>query len=145
VDNYTCIEHTEPNCPSHELYKSVLGGAAVGVFRGEIFVNQKAQKTDSKQTSRALLLTDTATMHSQPVLRIFADDVKCTHGATIGPLDEEQLFFLRSRGIGVEAAKHLLIYAFLAQTTDRINIEPVRRRLEALMAARHDLPLDLRI
>jgi Fe-S cluster assembly protein SufD len=145
VDNYTRLEHAEPNCPSHELYKSVLGDASVGVFRGEIYVDQKAQKTDSKQTSRALLLSDTAVMHSQPVLRIYADDVKCTHGSTTGPLDEEQLFLLRSRGIDLEAARHLLIYAFLAQTTNRINIVAVRRRLEALMAARHNLPRDLRI
>jgi Fe-S cluster assembly protein SufD len=145
VDNYTRLHHTEPNCPSHELYKHVLDGASTGVFKGEIFVDQKAQKTDSKQTSRTLLMTNDATMHSQPVLRIFADDVKCTHGSTTGPLDEYQLFFLRSRGIGFDAARHLLIYAFLAETTNRIGIGAVRRRLEWLMAARHNLPQDLRI
>jgi Fe-S cluster assembly protein SufD len=145
VDNYTRLEHTEPNCPSHELYKCVLGGGAIGVFKGEIHVDQKAQGTDSKQTSRTLLLSDDAVMHAQPILRIYADDVKCTHGSTTGPLDEEQMFLLRSRGISLEAARQLLIYAFLAETTNRINILPVRHRLEALLAARHNLPRDLPI
>jgi Fe-S cluster assembly protein SufD len=115
------------------------------VFRGKILVRPGAQKTDSKQTSRSLLLSDDAEMNSQPALEIYADDVKCTHGSTTGPVDEEMLFYIRSRGVGQEAARHLLTYAFAADITRRIAIEPVRRYLENYMAAQHGLPQDLRI
>jgi Fe-S cluster assembly protein SufD len=144
-DNHTILDHAAPNCPSHELYKYVLDGRSTGVFKGKILVRQAAQKTDSKQTSRSLLLSDDATMHSQPALEIYADDVKCTHGSTTGPVDEEQVFYLRSRGISLEAARHLLTYAFAADVTRRIKVEPVRRRLEDYMAAQAGLPKDLRI
>ena len=145
VDNHTMLDHASANCPSHELYKHVLDGKATGVFKGKILVRPGAQKTDSKQTSKTLLLSDDAAMNSQPALEIYADDVKCTHGSTIGPVDEEQVFYLRSRGVGMDAARHLLTYAFAADITRRIKVEPVRRRLENLMAARHGLPQDLRI
>ncbi len=145
VDNHTLLDHAVPNCPSHELYKHVLGGKATGVFKGKILVRQDAQKTDSKQTSKSLLLSDDAVMNSQPALEIYADDVKCTHGSTIGPVDEEMVFYLRSRGVSLEAARHLLSYAFAADVTRRIKVEPVRRRLEEFMAAQHGLPQDLRI
>lgn len=145
VDNHTLLDHASPNCPSHELYKHVLDGRASGVFKGKILVRPDAQKTDSKQTSKTLLLSDEALMNSQPALEIYADDVKCTHGSTTGPVDEEQVFYLRSRGIGLEAARHLLTYAFAADITRRIRVEPVRRRLENFMAAQHGLPQDLRI
>ncbi len=145
ADNHTLLDHREPRCPSHELYKAVLDGKASGVFKGKILVHQAAQKTDSKQSSRTLLLSDDAVMYSQPALEIYADDVKCTHGSTTGPVDEEQIFYLRSRGVSLEAARHLLTYAFLADVTGRIRIAPVRRRLEEIMAARHGLPKDLRI
>ena len=145
VDNHTLLDHAAPNCPSHELYKHVLAGKATGVFKGKILVRQPAQKTDSKQTSKTLLLSDDAAMNSQPALEIYADDVKCTHGSTIGPVDEEQVFYLRSRGVGLDAARHLLTYAFAADITRRIKVEPVRRRLENFMAAQHGLPQDLRI
>jgi Fe-S cluster assembly protein SufD len=145
VDNHTLLDHAKPHCPSHELYKHVLSGTASGVFRGKILVRQDAQKTDSKQTSRSLLLSDTAIMNSQPALEIYADDVKCTHGSTTGPLSEEMLFYLRQRGVGIQAAKHLLTYAFAADITRRIAVEPVRRRLEDFMAAQHGLPQDIRI
>lgn len=145
VDNRTLMEHAAPNCPSHELYKHVLADKATAVFRGKIHVHQAAQKTDSKQTSKALLLSNDAYMNSQPALEIYADDVKCTHGATIGPVDEEQVFYMRSRGVGLDAARHLMTYAFAADITRRIKVEPVRRRLEEYMAAQHGLPLDLRI
>jgi Fe-S cluster assembly protein SufD len=145
VDNHTMLDHASANCPSHELYKHVLDGKATGVFKGKILVRPGAQKTDSKQTSKTLLLSDDATMNSQPALEIYADDVKCTHGSTIGPVDEEQVFYLRSRGVGMDAARHLLTYAFAADITRRIKVEPVRRRLENLMAAQHGLPQDLRI
>jgi Fe-S cluster assembly protein SufD len=144
-DNHTLLDHASPNCPSHELYKHVLADKASGVFKGKILVRQPAQKTDSKQTSKTLLLSDDAVMNSQPALEIYADDVKCTHGSTTGPVDEDMVFYLRSRGVGIEAARHLLTYAFAADVTRRIKVEPVRRRLEDYMAAQHGLPLDLRI
>ncbi len=144
-DNHTLLDHAQPNCPSHELYKHVLDGKSTGVFRGKILVRQPAQKTDSKQTSKTLLLSDEATMNSQPALEIYADDVKCTHGSTTGPVDEEIMFYLRSRGLGMQAARHLLTYAFAADVTRRIRVEPVRRRIEDYMARQHGLPLDLTI
>ena len=145
ADNHTLLHHEKPNCPSHELYKHVLSDRASGVFKGKIFVQKNAIGTDSKQTSKSLLLSDSAVMNSQPALEIYADDVKCTHGSTTGPVDEDMVFYLRTRGVGVEAARHLLTYAFAADITRRIRVEPVRRRIEEFMAAQHDLPLDLRI
>src|SRR5205814_9293300 len=113
----------------------VIDGRATGVFKGKMFVQKDAQKTDSKQTNKSLLLSDDATMHSQPALEIYADDVKCTHGSTTGPVDEDQIFYLRSRGVSAEAARHLLTYAFAADITRRIKVEPVRSLLEDFMAA----------
>jgi Fe-S cluster assembly protein SufD len=144
-DNHTLLRHEKPHCPSHELYKHVLADKSTGVFKGKIFVQKDAQKTDSKQTSKSLLLSDEATMNSMPALEIYADDVKCTHGSTTGPVDEDQVFYLRSRGVGLEAARHLLTYAFAADITRRIRVEPVRQRIEDYMAAQHGLPQDLRI
>ena len=144
-DNHTTLDHARPNCPSHELYKHVLDGKSTGVFKGKILVRQPAQKTDSKQTSKSLLLSNDATMNSQPALEIYADDVKCTHGSTTGPVDDDMVFYLRTRGVSLEAARHLLTYAFAADVTRRIRVAPVRRYLENFIAARHGLPLDLRI
>jgi Fe-S cluster assembly protein SufD len=144
-DNHTLLDHAAPNCPSHELYKHVLDGKSTGVFKGKILVRQPAQKTDSKQTSKSLLLSDDAYMNSQPALEIYADDVKCTHGSTTGPVDEDMVFYLRTRGVGLDAARHLLTYAFAADVTRRIKVDPVRRRLEDFLAAQHGLPQDLRI
>jgi Fe-S cluster assembly protein SufD len=145
VDNHTLLDHAEPNCASHELYKHVLDGRSTGVFKGKILVRQPAQKTDSKQTSKTLLLSDDAYMNSQPALEIYADDVRCTHGSTTGPVDDSMVFYIRSRGVSLEAARHLLTYAFAADVTRRIKVEPVRRRIEDFMAAQHGLPQDLRI
>jgi Fe-S cluster assembly protein SufD len=144
-DNHTLLHHAAPNCPSHELYKHVLSDKSSGVFRGKILVQREAQKTDSKQTSKSLLLSDDAYMNSQPALEIYADDVKCTHGSTTGPVDEDMIFYLRTRGVSLEAARHLLSYAFAADVTRRIRVVPVRERLESLMARREGLPEDLRI
>jgi Fe-S cluster assembly protein SufD len=144
-DNHTLLDHAAANCPSHELYKHVLNDRSTCVFKGKILVRQDSQKTDSKQTSKSLLLSDDAQMNSQPALEIYADDVKCTHGSTTGPVDEEMVFYLRSRGVGLDAARHLLTYAFAADITRRIKVEPVRRRLEDYLAAQHGLPRDLRI
>jgi Fe-S cluster assembly protein SufD len=144
-DNHTLLDHAAPHCPSHELYKHVLDGKSSCVFKGQILVRADSQKTDSKQTSKSLLLSDDATMNSQPALEIYADDVKCTHGSTTGPVDEEMVFYLRSRGVGWEAARHLLTYAFAADVTRRIKVEPFRRRVEDFLAAQHGLPRDIRI
>ena len=145
IDNHTLLHHEKAHCPSHELYKHVLGDGATGVFKGKIFVQKDAQKTDSKQTSKSLLLTDTAFMNSQPALEIYADDVKCTHGSTIGPVDENAVFYLISRGLSLAQARHLMTYAFAADITRRIRVGSVRARIEDFMAAQHGLPLDLRI
>lgn len=145
VDNHTLLEHAYPNCPSYELYKHVLDGKAQGIFKGKIFVHDVAQKTDAKQSSKTLLLSDDAQMNSQPALEIYADDVKCTHGSTTGPLDEGMLFYLQTRGLSAQQAKQVLIYAFAADVTRRIKVEPVRNRLENWMAAQQGLPSDFRI
>ncbi|HEX8324375.1 MAG TPA: Fe-S cluster assembly protein SufD [Tepidisphaeraceae bacterium] len=144
-DNHTLLDHAAPDCPSHELYKHVLADKASAVFKGQIFVNQIAQKTNAKQSSKALLLSDTAEMNSMPALEIYADDVKCTHGSTVGPVDDDLVFYLRSRGIGQAEARHLLTYAFAADVTRRIRVAPVRRRIEDFMAIQAGLPQDLRI
>jgi Fe-S cluster assembly protein SufD len=138
VDNFTVIDHARPHCASHELYKGVLDGKARGVFNGKIYVRQDAQKTDAKQTNKTLLLSDDATINTKPQLEIYADDVKCTHGATVGQLDEEQLFYLRSRGIGLEEARALLTFAFANDVIGRVKVPALRERLEqALLALRH--------
>jgi Fe-S cluster assembly protein SufD len=136
IDNHTVIDHAKPNCVSHELYKSVLDGKSRGVFNGKIFVRKDAQKTDAKQTNRTLLLSDDATIDTKPQLEIFADDVKCTHGATVGQLDDEQLFYLRSRGIARESARDILTVAFAADVVDRIHVEPLRNELGRILAAK---------
>lgn len=136
VDNHTVIDHALPHCASHELYKGILDGRARGVFNGKIFVRQDAQKTDAKQTNQTLLLSDDAVINTKPQLEIFADDVKCTHGATVGNLNEDALFYLRSRGLDVREARALLTYAFANDILNRIAIEPVRERLEALLLSR---------
>lgn len=144
-DNHTLLDHQQPNCPSYELYKHVLDGRASGVFKGQIFVHRAAQKTNAVQNSRSLLLSDTATMNSQPALEIYADDVKCTHGSTTGPLDEGAVFYLNSRGVSTDTARRLLTYAFAADVTRRIKVAPVRERVEHYMARQHGLPTDFRI
>lgn len=136
IDNHTTIDHAHPLCTSHELYKAILDGASRGVFNGKIFVRKDAQKTDAKQTNKTLLLSDDATIDTKPQLEIFADDVKCTHGATIGQLDEEQVFYLRSRGIGEQDARDILTYAFAGDVINRVHVESLRGRLEAILHAR---------
>jgi Fe-S cluster assembly protein SufD len=133
VDHHTVIDHTMPHCSSHELYKSILDGESKGIFNGKVFVRKDAQKTDAKQTNRTLLLSDDATINTKPQLEIFADDVKCTHGATIGQLDDEQIFYLRSRGIDLEAARDILTSAFASDVVGRITIEPFRQQVDRLI------------
>jgi Fe-S cluster assembly protein SufD len=136
VDNHTRLDHAFPNCPSHELFKNVLADKSSAVFNGKIIVRQIAQKTDSKQSNMNLLLGDDATVNTKPQLEIFADDVRCTHGATIGRLDDEAMFYLRSRGIAKDEARSLLIYAFASDVLDRIGIEVIRDTLEARLFQR---------
>jgi Fe-S cluster assembly protein SufD len=136
IDNHTEIDHAMPHGTSRELYKSIVGGHARAVFNGRIRVRPDAQKTDSKQTNKTLLLSDDAQIHTKPQLEIFANDVKCTHGATVGQLSEDALFYLRARGIGLDDARSLLIRAFATDVTGRIGVEPVRAELDRLLAAR---------
>ena len=128
IDTHTTIDHAKPHCPSHELYKGILDGRARAVFNGKIIVRPDAQKTDAKQTNKALLLTDGAQINTKPQLEIFADDVKCTHGAAIGQLDEDALFYLRARGIAEVDARNLLIHAFANDVLTGVRIEGVRER-----------------
>jgi Fe-S cluster assembly protein SufD len=130
VDTHTTIDHAKPHCPSHEIYKGILGGRARAVFNGKIIVRPDAQKTDAKQTNRALLLSDNATINTKPQLEIFADDVKCTHGAAIGQLDEDALFYLRARGLTFAEARDMLIHAFAGEILERVKIEPLKSALE---------------
>jgi Fe-S cluster assembly protein SufD len=136
VDNHMRVEHKAAHCASHELYKGILDGRARGVFNGRIFVHKGAQKTDAKQTNRNLLLSRQALVNSNPQLEIFADDVRCTHGSTVGQLDSDAIFYLRSRGIGEEAAKSLLTYAFASEVSQAIDLDCVRRDLEEFLFGR---------
>jgi len=136
VDNHTRIDHVQAHCTSRELYKGVLDGRSRGVFNGKIYVHKAAQKTDAKQTNKNLLLSADALIDSKPRLEIFNNDVKCTHGSTIGWLDQEAIFYLRSRGIGLQAARSLLTYAFASEMINRIPVEPIRARLEELLSTR---------
>ena len=132
VDHQTRIEHAKENCTSHEVYKGILDGNSHGVFNGKVYVQPEAQKTDGKQSNNNLLLSDRAHIDTKPQLEIFADDVKCTHGATVGRLDEMALFYLKSRGIGTETARRLLTYAFAADVLEELTVDAVRDRLELL-------------
>ena len=135
VDNHTTIDHAKAHCPSHEIYKGILGGKARAVFNGKIIVRPDAQKTNAKQTNRALLLSDSASINTKPQLEIFADDVKCTHGAAIGQIDEDAIFYLRARGLTLAEARDMLIHAFAGEILDRVQIEPLKRALEAELYA----------
>ncbi|MGQ0715581.1 MAG: Fe-S cluster assembly protein SufD [Gemmatimonadaceae bacterium] len=136
VDHQTRIEHAQPNCASHEVYKGILDGASHGVFNGKVFVRPVAQKTDGKQENNNLLLSDKARIDTKPQLEIFADDVKCTHGATVGKLDALALFYMKSRGLSAEVARRLLVYAFAADVLERLEVADVRDALEDLTLAR---------
>ncbi len=136
ADYHTVVDHAKPRCESHEFYHGILSGNAHGVFNGKIFVRQDAQKTNAKQNNRNLLLSDEAVVNTKPQLEIFADDVKCTHGATVGQMDGEALFYLRSRGIGLEQARQMMIRAFASDVVDRIPLEPVRAHLNHKLTER---------
>jgi Fe-S cluster assembly protein SufD len=133
VDNHTTIDHAKPHCGSREMYKGILADRARGVFNGKIIVRPDAQKTDAKQTNRALLLSEDAQINTKPQLEIFANDVKCTHGAAVGQLDDEAVFYLRSRGLSESEARHLLIHAFAADVVNRMPFEPIRTAIEDVL------------
>ncbi len=136
VDHHTAIDHAMPHCHSHQLYKGVLDNHARAVFNGKIFVRRDAQKTDAVQSNKNLLLSDDAEVNTKPQLEIDANDVRCTHGATVGQLDATAAFYLRSRGIGDAQARSILTYAFAADALERIRIEPLRKHFEGLLMAR---------
>jgi len=129
IDNHTVVDHAKPHCNSNELYKGVLNDKGTGVFNGKIFVRQDAQKTNAFQSNRIILLSDEATINTKPQLEIFADDVKCSHGATSGQLDTESLFYLRSRGLSEKSAKALLVNAFASEVLENINNETLKNYL----------------
>jgi len=133
LDNYMLVEHRSPHCASRQFYNGILDGHAHGVFHGRIVVHKDAQKTDAKQTNRNLLLSDDAQIDTKPQLEIHADDVKCTHGATIGQIEEDALFYLRSRGIDEPSARRLLLLAFASECLDRMKPGPARTHVEALI------------
>jgi len=133
ADTHTSIDHTQPNGVSRQLHKCIVGGSAHAVFNGKIMVRQGAQRTDSVQSSRNLLLTSKAQVNTKPQLEIFADDVKCAHGATIGQLDSDEVFYLKSRGLSDSVARNLLTYAFGAEIIERIPVASLKHRLELKM------------
>jgi len=130
VDNHTEIEHCRPRARSHELYKGILSGSAHGVFNGKILVHKDAQKSDARQTNKNLMLSKDAVINTKPQLEIYADDVKCSHGSTVGQLDSNALFYLQSRGIGWQEAQSLLSYAFASDVTHRIKVASMRSQLD---------------
>ncbi|HVE66734.1 MAG TPA: Fe-S cluster assembly protein SufD [Thermoanaerobaculia bacterium] len=136
LDNHTKIDHAQPHGTSRELYKGIMSGKSRGVFNGKIIVRPDAQKTDAMQTNKNLLLSKEALVNSEPALEIFADDVKCRHGSTIGQLDETALFYLRSRGIGEDESRALLVYAFASDVASRIRVAPLRAMVERHLGLR---------
>ncbi|MFA0964613.1 Fe-S cluster assembly protein SufD [Roseivirga sp. BDSF3-8] len=136
VDNHTVVDHKKPHSFSNELYKGVMADRSNAVFNGKIFVRQDAQKTNAFQSNKNLLLSNDATINTKPQLEIWADDVKCSHGATTGQLDEEQVFYLMSRGLGAEQARAMLLGAFASEVTEQINIEPLRKYIDSIVGER---------
>lgn len=141
ADHHMIVEHARPECESHEYFHGILAGTARGVFHGRIRVHPGAQKTDAKQTNRNLLLSTDATINTQPQLEIYADDVKCTHGATVGQLNEASIFYMRSRGIGPDQARRMLVHAFAGEIIARVQCEPIREYLDKMIWDRiEDIP-----
>jgi len=141
IDNHTIVDNIKPNCLSNELYKGILNDQASGVFNGKIFVRQLAQKTNAYQSNKNILLSDSSSVNTKPQLEIFADDVKCTHGCTVGKLNEEGLFYLQSRGIPEKIARNLLLSAYASDILEQVKPEPLRNYIEKLI--NHRLENDL--
>jgi Fe-S cluster assembly protein SufD len=135
VDNQTCIDHAKPHCTSQELYKGILDDKSKAVFNGKIIVRPDAQKTDARQSNKNLILSNDADINAKPQLEIFANDVRCAHGATVGRLDEQAIFYLRSRGIDEGTASRLLTYAFASEVTKQIRVRGLREQLEKVLFA----------
>lgn len=144
IDTHTSLDHAMPHCTSHEIYKGILAGKAKAVFNGRIIVRLDAQKTDAKQTNRALLLSDEATINSNPQLEIFADDVKCTHGAAVGQLDEEAMFYLQARGLTRVEARDMLLHAFAGEVLDGLKIPALREQIEQAFFAALSRDIELK-
>lgn len=136
VDNHTLVDHATPNCNSNELYKGILNDESTGVFNGKVFVRRDAQKTNAYQSNKSIVLTDRAKMYAKPELEIYADDVRCSHGATTGQLDPESIFYLRTRGITPQQARAMLLLAFARDVLDNVRIEPLRAALDEAVHAR---------
>ncbi|PWA05560.1 Fe-S cluster assembly protein SufD [Flavobacterium psychrotolerans] len=134
VDHYTLVQHAQPNCESHQDYKGIFSDRSIGVFNGKIFVEKEAQKTNAFQKSNNILLSDKATINAKPQLEIFADDVKCSHGCTIGQLDETAMFYMQQRGIPKKEAKALLMYAFSNAVIESIKIPELKKRITTIIA-----------
>ena len=134
VDHYTLVRHAEPNCESHQNYKGIFGDSATGVFNGKIYVEKEAQKTDAFQQNNNILLSEKATINAKPQLEIFADDVKCSHGCTVGQLDESAMFYMQSRGIPKKEAKALLMYAFSNEVIESVKIPELKNRINKIIA-----------
>ena len=143
VDHHTAVHHNEPNCESYQNYKGVFKDKAHGVFNGKVFVNKIAQKTNAYQQNNNILLSEGATIDTKPQLEIFADDVKCSHGCTVGQLNDEALFYLRARGISKKEAQALLLYAFANDAMENINIEPLKLKVAKLLAEKLEVNIDL--
>jgi Fe-S cluster assembly protein SufD len=136
VDHYTLVRHAEPNCESHQNYKGIFDGNSTGVFNGKIYVEKEAQKTDAFQQNNNILMSEKATINAKPQLEIFADDVKCSHGCTIGQLDDDAMFYMQSRGIPAKEAKALLMYAFTNEVIESIRIPELKQRITKLIASK---------
>ncbi|WP_313805784.1 Fe-S cluster assembly protein SufD [Flavobacterium sp.] len=136
VDHYTLVNHEQPNCESHQNYKTILDGQSTGVFNGKIFVEKEAQKTDAFQQNNNILLSEKATINAKPQLEIFADDVKCSHGCTIGQLDDNAMFYMQQRGIPKKEAKALLMYAFTSEVTASIKIPELKAKIAKIIATK---------
>ena len=145
ADNHTFVDHKQPYCRSNEMYKGVYLGNSKGVFNGKIMVRPDAQKIDAFQSNNNLLLSDSATIDSKPQLEIYADDVKCSHGCTIGQLDDEALFYLRSRGIGLREARAVLTYAFASEAVNNMSIPEVKKLAQKLIAEKVNVDLDFNL
>jgi Fe-S cluster assembly protein SufD len=141
IDNHTIVDNQMPNSLSNELYKGIIDENATGVFNGKIFVRKDAQKTNAYQSNKNVLLSDAATVNTKPQLEIFADDVKCSHGCTVGRLDEEALFYLKARGIGDKEAKALLLHAFAGEILDKIELAPIREYADEIISERLEFKL----
>ena len=138
IDHHMVVNHAQPHCDSHEYFNGILDDDARAVFHGRIHVHKGADKTDAKQTHKNLLLSDNATVNTKPQLEIYADDVKCTHGATIGQLDADAIFYLRTRGIGHREAVRVLTRAFAGEVLDRVRIDGLRQDLDDLVSQKLD-------